>query len=191
IDEKIFQILPNIDGFNSVARLAPLADVEVNSVRACIQNLVYHQVVELVPIFLYSNVYTITPEWSELCRNQDFRDKIQEFNILDAPVLLQDLIRFISSFTYGTTVKDICSRMNPGKLGFDERRLIQFLVLKGALRRVHKYPVYQGENECTESLYSWFTGEFSTDHISIKTGLSSQDLDFRIEADPNIVCLWK
>ena len=26
------------------------------------------------------------------------------------------------------------------------------------------------QNDCTESLYSWFTGEFSTDHISIKTG---------------------
>jgi hypothetical protein len=39
----VFQILPYIDGFNHVARIAALADVEPNLVRACVQTLLYHR----------------------------------------------------------------------------------------------------------------------------------------------------
>ena len=35
------QVLPYIDGFNHVARIAAEADVENNLVKSCVQNLVY------------------------------------------------------------------------------------------------------------------------------------------------------
>jgi hypothetical protein len=35
----LFQVLPYIDGFNHVAKIAAEADVENNLVKACIQNL--------------------------------------------------------------------------------------------------------------------------------------------------------
>ena len=35
---------------------------------------------------------------------------------------------FIAGFTYGTTVKDLCVRHSPAKMGLDERRLVQYLV---------------------------------------------------------------
>jgi hypothetical protein len=35
-----FQVLPYIDGFNHIARIAAEADVENNLVKACVQNLV-------------------------------------------------------------------------------------------------------------------------------------------------------
>jgi len=35
------QVLPYIDGFNHVARIAAAADVENNLVKSCVQNLVY------------------------------------------------------------------------------------------------------------------------------------------------------
>jgi len=185
------KILPHINGFNPVSKIGALADVEVNSVRACIQNLLYHKVVAVVPVFQYSNIYTVTPHFSVLCDDQFFREELRSFTISEKSPSLMDLYKFISSFTYGITLKDICIRMNPQRLGFDERRLVQFLVLKGALRRVHKYPVYQGEDEKTDPLYNWFTSQFNTDQICIKTGLSTQELDFRIDSDPNILVLWK
>jgi len=35
----LFQVLPYIDGFNHVAKIAAEADVENNLVKACVQNL--------------------------------------------------------------------------------------------------------------------------------------------------------
>jgi hypothetical protein len=36
----LFQVLPYINGFNHVAKIAAEADVENNLVKACVQNLV-------------------------------------------------------------------------------------------------------------------------------------------------------
>lgn len=52
----MLQILPYIDGFNHVSKIAALTDVEISLVRACVQNLVYYGVVTLVPIFQYCAV---------------------------------------------------------------------------------------------------------------------------------------
>ena len=38
------QILPHIDGFNHISKIARLADVGTSLVRACVQNLAYHKV---------------------------------------------------------------------------------------------------------------------------------------------------
>jgi hypothetical protein len=55
---------------------------------------------------------------------------------------------------------------------------------------VHKYPVYAAEAG-RDSLYSWFNGRHHTDEICVRTGLSAHQLDARLEADLNIIVLWK
>lgn len=59
-------MLPFIDGYRHVARIAHEADVEVSLVKACIQNMIYYGLVRLIPIFQYSNVYVTTPRLVEL-----------------------------------------------------------------------------------------------------------------------------
>jgi len=190
------QIIPYIDGFNHIGRISALADVESNLVRACVQNLVYHRVVGLVCIFQYSNVYTVTPELESLRTDKELQlDVLKRVsrNEDELPTF-KDVYSFISSFTYGTTVKDLCLRLNPQKLCFDERRLVQYLLLRGIFRRVFKYPVWNGEGCLSlelQQLYAWFTSEFHTDQICVATGLSSHQLDAKIEADSNILVLWK
>merc|ERR1712142_542923 len=54
-----------------------------------------------------------------------------------------DVFKLISEFRHGTTVKDICLRNRPERtLGVDIFRLVQYLVLKGIIRRLHRYPVH-------------------------------------------------
>ena len=43
-----------------------------------------------------------------------------------------------SGMTYGTTIRDLCLRLNPHALRIDEQRLVQFGVLKGIIRRIQK-----------------------------------------------------
>jgi hypothetical protein len=54
------------------------------------------------------------------------------------PPALRDIFRMYSSMTYGTTVRDLCVRLNPHPLRIDERKLVQFGLLEGLIRRVYK-----------------------------------------------------
>lgn len=192
------QILPFIDGFSHIKRISDLADVEPNLVRACVENLVYHRVVAMLPIFQYCNIYTVTPDLANLRSDVELQMDLllQAARSEEQLPTFRDVYTFTCSFTYGTTVKDLCHRLNPAEMGIDERRLVQYLVKKGILRRVFKHPVWSGGDSTSvpielQKLYACFTGEFHTDQICVATGLSAAQLDAKIEADSNILVLWK
>ena len=53
--------------------------VDTSLVKAAVQNLVYHGVITIVPIFMYSNVYCLTPEVSKLREDEQLRTSFMEF----------------------------------------------------------------------------------------------------------------
>ena len=63
------QVLPYINGINHIARIAAESDVENALVKACIQNLVYYGVVQLLPLLKYSNVYMCTRNLQKLSKD--------------------------------------------------------------------------------------------------------------------------
>lgn len=65
------QVLPYINGINHIARIAAESDVENALVKACIQNLVYYKVVQLLPLLKYSNVYMCTRNLQNLSKDPD------------------------------------------------------------------------------------------------------------------------
>ena len=90
-------------------------------------------------------------------------------------------------------------------MNIDENRLVQFLVLKKILRRVHKYPVYVSDaNNVAGSLsninvggvkgsasefYPFFNGQKHFDEICCRTGISARKLEEQIDNDPNVYVL--
>lgn len=42
-----------------------------------------------------------------------------------------------SSMTYGVSMKDLCQRLNPQNLRINERKLVQFGLIEGLIRRVY------------------------------------------------------
>lgn len=65
------QVLPYINGCNHITRIAANSDVEIGLVKACVQNLVYYQVVDVLPLFKYSNVYMCTRNLRKLSTDKD------------------------------------------------------------------------------------------------------------------------
>lgn len=65
------QVLPFINGVNHISRIAADSDVEIGLVKACVQNLVYYQVAEVLPLFKYSNVYMCTRNLQKLSTDND------------------------------------------------------------------------------------------------------------------------
>ncbi|XP_064633487.1 GATOR1 complex protein NPRL2-like [Lineus longissimus] len=190
------QILPFIDGFNHVARIAVEADMDINIVKHCIRNLLYFDVVTLISVFQYSNQYAVTPDIQRLMDDKRLQNECIKFVARPGRILptFHDVFMLYCGLTPGTTVRDLCARYNPHSIRVDERKLIQFGLMKGIVRRLHKYPL-KLPNESGASrhkhLYRWFTGRHSMDEICCETGLSHQELDDRIESDPNIVVCLK
>ena len=84
-DLTIQQILPHIDGVTHVAKIANQAGVDASLVKAAIQNLHYHSVVAILPIFMYQNVYCCEPQIAELRNNAELREEFMEFIQVDEP----------------------------------------------------------------------------------------------------------
>lgn len=208
------QILPYIDGFNHVQRIAGEADVEISLVRMCIQDMVQHRVVKLIPIFQYSNVYIPTPEINQLTHDKRLQKECLDYIGKKGPSLpsFHDVFMLYCGLSPGVTVKDLCARYNPANLRVDERRLIQFGMVTGIIRRLHKYPVqltthktaslpkshhrmrgrHQDSNANRFKLTDkWLDGNHSYDEICCKTGLAYQELEDIIEQDPHVVVIWK
>jgi len=190
------QLLPYMDGFKHVARIAIEADVDINIVKACVQNLCYHGAIKLISVFQYSNVYMPTPGISTLADDEEMQTECIRFvaTTPSNPPSFRDIFPLYACLTPGTTVRDLCARHNPHTLGIDERKLIQFGLMTGVIRRLEKYPI-KLPNEPGSSrmrhLYRWFNGRHSYDEICTLTGQSYQELDSKVESDPSIVVCWK
>ncbi|GAB6029205.1 Nitrogen permease regulator-like 2, variant 2 [Chamberlinius hualienensis] len=195
------QILPYIDGFNHIARIASETDVEISLVKSSVQNMIYYGIAKLIDIFQYSNVYTVTPEIQRLYEDKALQDEClkyvaRHYDFVESfPPKFRDVFNLYCIFSHGVTVKDLCVKWSPHSLHIDERKLVQFGTMKGFLRRLYKYPNkisgdFQGSKKF-RPVGKFLNGLHHTDEICCQTGLKYQELDERIESDPTIVCCWK
>uniref|UniRef100_A0A667WTT9 NPR2 like, GATOR1 complex subunit n=1 Tax=Myripristis murdjan TaxID=586833 RepID=A0A667WTT9_9TELE len=161
------QILSYIDGFRHIQKISAEADVELNLVRIAVQNLLFLCLPQVL--------------W---CCNFGVHISGQK------RASLRDVFQLYCGLTPGTTVRDLCSRYSQQLQRVDERRLIQFGLMKSLIRRLQKYPVkvIRDERSRPPRLY---TGCHSYDEICCKTGMSYKELDERLENDPNIIVCWK
>ncbi|XP_077984006.1 GATOR1 complex protein NPRL2-like [Glandiceps talaboti] len=199
LDLTTQQILPYIDGFNHAQRIAVEAGVHMNLVSMCIQNLVYLGVVTLVPIFQYSNVYAPTPDINKLVDDRQLQKECIRYIAKTG----SDLPRFRAVFKLycglgpSISVSDFCARHNPQSYNVDERRLIQFGVMKGLIRRLQKYPIRllstysEAASSRVKPLNRYLRGDHNYDEICCKAGITHQELEEKIENDPYIVICWK
>ncbi|XP_011876032.1 PREDICTED: nitrogen permease regulator 2-like protein isoform X2 [Vollenhovia emeryi] len=178
------QLLPYIDGFNHVARIAALADVENNLVKSCVQNLV--------------NVYAATTKLRKFPDDAKLVERCVAYASTSArqPAYFRDIYRMYTSMTYGVTMKDLCQRLNPQNLRINERRLVQFGMIEGLIRRIYNYPVLHPEAVSSEEaknnpVYKYFTGAYNMDEICCSTGQSVAQIEDIVERDPNVLMIRK
>ena len=50
-------MLPHINGVDHISKISMITNIELNLALKCVENLMYYDIVKLVPIFQYSNVY--------------------------------------------------------------------------------------------------------------------------------------
>ncbi|XP_037274224.1 GATOR1 complex protein NPRL2-like isoform X1 [Rhipicephalus microplus] len=196
-DITAMQILPFIDGFRHVAKIAVEADVEVSLVKECIRNMLYYGIVQLIPLFLYSAVYATTPEIRTLATDTHVQKECISYVARQGRPrpTFRSIFEMYCSFHLSNSVRDVCARTNPHSLGIDERKLVQYGVMKGLLRRLHKYPIdlkrAADSTSKIKSVSKYFDGAHSYDDICAKTGMSYKELDDILDKDPNVCVCWK
>ncbi|KAJ4497989.1 nitrogen permease regulator 2 [Lentinula lateritia] len=175
-------------GVNHVSRIAHLADCDVNLTREAISHLLYYQVIMTIDIFQYSNMYTLRKSIQWLADEAHVKEECgpystkpgesYRFPIPDWPKLLH----LYSRMKPGRTVLEWLEEYKVQELGIDVRRFTSFGVIKGFLRRVHRYPIFLPESSksITQSpitpvplayptdLLELLDGEHHTDEVAVK-----------------------
>ncbi|KAI5900317.1 NPR2-domain-containing protein [Schizophyllum commune H4-8] len=142
-DLTMVKICKFIDGTNHVSRIAHLADCDPVLTREAISHLLYYQVIMTIDIFQFSNVYTLRRSIQWLAEEPHVKEECGPYvtrpgqRIPDWPKLLHLYSRFRS----GKTVQQWMEAYDVHELGIDARRFTSFGVIKGFLRRVHRWPV--------------------------------------------------
>ncbi|TFK55086.1 NPR2-domain-containing protein [Heliocybe sulcata] len=142
-DLTIGKVIKHIDGVNHVSRIAYLADCDLDLTRDAISHLLYYQVVMTIDIFQYSNMYTLRKSIQWLADEQHVREECGLYvtkpgkRIPDFPRLLH----LYSRLKPGKSVFEWSQEHDVIDQGVDVRRFVSFGVIKGFLRRIHRYPM--------------------------------------------------
>ncbi|GLB34858.1 putative nitrogen permease regulator 2 [Lyophyllum shimeji] len=142
-DLTMVKVCKFIDGTNHVSRIAHLADCDIALTRQAVSHLLFYQVIMTIDIFQYSNMYSLASSIQWLADESHVRDECGPYvtkpghSIPDWPKLL----RLYSRLKPGKTVLEWMQEHDVHNLGIDVRRFTSFGVIKGFLRRVHRYPV--------------------------------------------------
>ncbi|KAH8116861.1 NPR2-domain-containing protein [Phellopilus nigrolimitatus] len=132
-----------IDGTNHVGRIAYLADCDLDLTRKAVQHLLFYQVIMMIDIFQFSNMYTLCRSIAWLADEPHVQDECGPYvtrpdrEISEWP----DLLHLYSRLKPGITVFEWMQEYDTHKHGIDPRRFVSFGVIKGFLRRVHRWPV--------------------------------------------------
>ncbi|KDN48883.1 NPR2-domain-containing protein [Tilletiaria anomala UBC 951] len=143
-DLTMAKIVPFVDGINHVKRIAQLADADIGLTRQCMEHLLYYGCIIMIDLFQFSNMYTVRPVIARIADGEGISRECAAyvtrpgFQMPHYPTLLQ----LYSTFRPGKTVSDWIEEQDVDSLGIDPRRLVTFGVIKGFLRRVHRWPIF-------------------------------------------------
>lgn len=191
-DLVLQRIRPFVDGINHVAKIARLADVDLKLVKEAVRELVLHGRAMVLDIFHFQAVYALTSDFALLPGTTEILDECREYVAVDpndgmfASVLSKEakegtsktpdrstIIDLYSVLKPGLSVADFCLSQQDRLANVDVRRFITFGVIKGFLKRMHKYALALDLPEILRTEPLPTTGIVDLDKAWRKAALSS------------------
>ena len=141
-DLTLLRVLPHINGVYSIAQIASLANADIDLTCQAIEHLVCNRQVLLADVFRFAATYVTTPEIRTLLFDIKLQQDCIEFVASNANEVKRELVvELYASLTYGTTLREWCSKNWKLLKHIDIRRFVVFGVIKGFLYRTHKFTV--------------------------------------------------
>ncbi|KAH8833683.1 NPR2-domain-containing protein [Flagelloscypha sp. PMI_526] len=143
-DLTMVKVCQHLDGVNHVSRIAQLAECDLGLTRDAISHLLFYQVIMTVDIFQYSNMYTLRPSIQTLASQDHVKLECGPYVVIPGRRIppWPKLLHLYSRMKAGITVFEWMKEFEVEAMGIDVRRFASFGVIKGFLRRVHRWPVY-------------------------------------------------
>ncbi|GAA6026777.1 hypothetical protein JCM8097_005853 [Rhodosporidiobolus ruineniae] len=153
-DVTLYKVCSFIDGVNHVKRIAELAEVDLFLARQSIQHLIYYNAVIIVDLFQFSNSYAPLPDIADVVQHgeeddegvTDLRTECENYVFSGArdatPVPFATLLTYYSHLKPGLSVSSWMEELSLDSQPVDVRRMLQFGIIKGFLRRVRAFPVW-------------------------------------------------
>ena len=138
----LLAVLPFVDGFNHVKRIAHLANMDVGLARAACSALVAAGYAAILDIFKFSNVYTVTPAYDALYEPSsslmaEARRALAPPGAI--PPSRKTVLDLYADMVAPVTLSEFCLSHDLEEARVDILVLVRFGVLHGILRRVHRY----------------------------------------------------
>lgn len=142
-DLTMRKVLPFVDGINHVKRISQLADADIELTRQCIEHLLYYRCIILIDTFQFTNMYTVRPTIAILAEDEIIMNECAAYVTKRGYALptWPKLLSLYSSLRPSVTLNEWIEENDIDSIGIDVRRFVTFGVIKGFLRRVHRYPV--------------------------------------------------
>ncbi|KAI7171806.1 hypothetical protein KC316_g5679 [Hortaea werneckii] len=148
-DLTLQRIHSHLNGVNHVQRIAELADVELRLVKRAVRELLFYDLVKLLDIYHYQAIYTPTADFAYFVKTQAMLDECSQYVTTEAgqqQVDVETIVDLYRSLSPGLPLRDFVLAHEAKLKHLDIRRLITYGVIKGFLRRVHKYALAISSN---------------------------------------------
>ncbi|PVF95390.1 NPR2-domain-containing protein [Serendipita vermifera] len=142
-DLTMRKISPFIDGVDHVKKIAQKAEADLDLVKECVRQVMMYQCVMLIDIFQFSNIYTLCRPVMWLFTDPAVYEECGPYvrkgsaEVKPWPRLAWYYARLKAPLTVGKWI----TQYNVDMEAIDVRRFITFGIIKGFLRRVHRWPV--------------------------------------------------
>ncbi|KAI0726649.1 NPR2-domain-containing protein [Fomitopsis betulina] len=152
-DLTMVKVVHAIDGTNHVSRIARLVECDLDLTCQAIAHLLYYQVIMMIDIFQYSNMYTLSTAIQWLADDSDVRDECGPYATRPGQAIADwpKLLHLYSRLKPGKTVFEWMQEYDVQSYNIDVRRFTSFGVIKGFLRRVHRWPVLLPETNIAQA----------------------------------------
>ena len=170
-------------------------------VKKCIQSLIYYNVAAVISPIRYSNTYYVTSAIHAFIQDTDLQEECIEYvRITDkspSPSWV-NIFNLYETFQSGIKLKRILLFEKPFQRNINELRLVEFGLLKGILKRLHKYPIASNQDigKYPRELQEYFDnnvldGQYSYDDICVKLKCRLDKVEEDLDFCPNITVIQK
>ncbi len=144
LDPVFMYLIAEIDGEKYVKKIAEDLHISLDNIKRYIQNLVYYNLVTMVDIFQFNNIYTVTNNIHSFNSDLKLQDEGVEFVVKDEysdRFGREDLLKLYLKLSKKVTIKDFVLQYSDTVIKINITKFVQFGLMKKLIRRMHEYPI--------------------------------------------------
>lgn len=154
--------------------------------------MIYSGILVLFPQFLYLNCYYTTDKYIEFLKDKNIQKECCQFvkrqSFLPGPET-RDVIRLYSGLRPGWKMSHWHSRLKPRLVNIDERKLIQYGIYYGFVRKQEVFPVALVDDGT--KIANLCNGEHTLEDLALKYNTTTAFLHKLFDSSPNYTLIYR